>query len=336
MKILFSGYHNPHFPTITEYIEKAIRDLGHELISFDDRQHILPGRIRYRVPWLRRLDLEWMNRKLLSRTEVRPDVAIISGGHRISSTAIREIKKRRITTVLWTIDPPMDFQPIVKTAPLYDHIFCQGTEAVEILDHAGIKGARWLPMACDPSLHHPVPTQDLDRKTYASDVAFLGSFYPVRAALFESLASFDLAIWGPGWENLRAESPLKNRIRGFHMHPSEWLKIYSSSRIVLATHFQDPEGRFPVYQASPRIFEAMACGSFVLSDNQRDVFTLFRNGEHLAGFKNSEDLAEKVRYFLGHPEERMAIAKRGMQEVLQHHTYRHRVTKLLSAIGWQG
>ena len=57
MKILFSGYHNPHYETVTEYMERALRALGHEVIVYDDRRHIIPGRIRSRVGWLNRLDL---------------------------------------------------------------------------------------------------------------------------------------------------------------------------------------------------------------------------------------------------------------------------------------
>ena len=49
MKILFSSFHNPHFITITEYIECAIKEMQHELINFDDRQHVIPGRIRKKL-----------------------------------------------------------------------------------------------------------------------------------------------------------------------------------------------------------------------------------------------------------------------------------------------
>jgi len=46
MKVLISSYHNPNFVTISEYIEEAIRALGHRLYVFNDRNHLIPGRIR--------------------------------------------------------------------------------------------------------------------------------------------------------------------------------------------------------------------------------------------------------------------------------------------------
>jgi spore maturation protein CgeB len=100
----------------------------------------------------------------------------------------------------------------------------------------------------------------------------------------------------------------------------------------LTPHYQDPENKFPVYQASPRIFEAMACGAFVISDYQKDVFTLFKDGKHLVGFKDEDELIEKIEYYLKNPDERNAIAKCGRQEVLRNHKYVDRIERLLSVV----
>jgi spore maturation protein CgeB len=331
MKILFSGYHNPHFLTVTEYMENAIKALGHDLVVFDDRQHIIPGRLRQRIPWLHQLDLQRINEKIVKLAfKRRSDVTIVTGGHRIDGKAVERLNENGICTVLWTIDAPRDFQPIIDSAPLYKYVFCQGSEAVELLEAADIKGARWLPMACDPELHHPLELSEEERHQYGSDIVFVGSYYPSRAALLERLIGFDLGIWGPGWEQLERGSGLRSYIKAPHTKPSEWLKIYSASKIVLATHYQDPEKAFPVYQASPRIFEALACGAFVISDDQKDVFSLFREGEHLGRFMDPEDLVAKIIYYLDNPLEREEIACRGRTEVLNNHTYLQRIEKLLS------
>jgi len=333
MKIFFSSHHNPHFPTITEYIEIAILNLGHDLVIFEDRQHIFPGRMRKGLPLLNQLDQRVINRKMLALAEeAKPDIAIIAGGHRISSETIKILKDQGVVCILWTIDAPLFFQPIIDVAPFYDHIFCQGTEAIELLAGAGIRGAQWLPMACEPEYHYPGDCSIADKEKYGSDVVFVGSYYPDRADLFERISAFDLAIWGPGWDGLDRNSSLRRCIRGSHTTPDEWLKIYSASKIILATHYHDPQNRFPVYQASPRVFEAMACGCFVISDRQRDVFSLFEDGKHLVGFDNPNDLIEKIKYYLAHPEEREAIARRGREEVLKNHTYVDRIKKLISHV----
>lgn len=335
MKVLFSGHHNPHFFTITEYLEKAIGIQGHDLFVFEDRQHLISGRIRRVIPFLDRLDLKFINQRMLAlAASTKPDMAVVTGGHRISSETVRKLKERGVVCILWTIDAPLHFQPIIEVAPFYDHIFCQGTEAVELLDNAGIRGAHWLPMACDPDYHYPVDCSVADKEKYGSDVVFVGSYYSDRADLFEKLVGFDLAIWGPGWDSLAPDSPLRRCVRGAHTIPSEWLKIYSASKIVLATHYHDQQNRFPVYQASPRIFEALACRAFVLCDDQRDVFPLFKDGIDLVKFTDWTDLLAKVQHYLAHPEERRAIAVQGEKTVLARHTYQDRIKELLAKIGY--
>ena len=334
MKILFSGHHNPHFFTITEYLERAIRLLGHELLIFEDRQHTIPGRIRKRWPLFHRLDLKFINTKMLTLAKTaKPDLSVVTGGTRISSDTIEKLTNCGIKCILWTTDPPLSVQPLLSTAPFYNHIFCLGTEAVELLERFGVKGAQWLPMACDPEYHHPVECTGDEKNRYGSDIVFVGSYYPNRAALFEKLVDFDLAIWGPGWDALDRNSPLCRCIRGAHTTPAEWLKIYSSSKIVLATHYQDPDNRFPVYQASPRIFEVLACRSFLVCDDQRDVFSLFQDGIDLVRFLDASDVVNKMKHYLVHPEERSEIAERGYRNVLKNHTYIHRIKELLSKIG---
>jgi spore maturation protein CgeB len=337
MKILFSGYHNPHYDTVTEYMERALRALGHEVIVYDDREHIIPGRIRSRAGWLHRLDLANINRRLVKTArQGKVDAVVVTGGDRILGETIRRIRALGIVTVLWTTDPPKGCVPHLEAAPHYDRIFCQGTEFVDLLRENGTDSAQWLPVGCEPSSHHPVELTEREREQYGSDVVFVGSHYPEREALFESLADFDLALWGPGWESLRAGSPLKKSLRKAHTVPSEWLRIYSASRVVLATHYRDPDGRFAVHQASPRVFEVLACGAFLITDRQRDTFSLFRDGVHLVGFDDAEDLRWKVRHYLDHPAERQAVAARGFEEALKRHTYVHRLHELVAGINGQG
>ena len=330
MKVLVTGYHNPHYETVTEYMERAVRALGHELLVYDDACHIIPGRIRSRISVLEDINMRHINRRLLTRVRrTKPDVVLVTGGDRFREETIRALKTEGVLTALWTTDAPQGDWGVSRAAPFYDHVFCQGSEAVEILERAGLARARWLPVGCDPTRHHPATLSPEEQERYGHDVVFVGSWYPERAALFERLCEFDFAVWGPGWEMLPEGSGLCHHLRGAHTSPGQWRKIYSASRIVLAAHYHDPSGRYPVYQASPRVFEALACGSFVLCDRQRDVLSLFRDGEHLVSFSDAEDLAAKVRYYLEHPGERQAIARKGREEVLNRHTYVHRMEKLL-------
>jgi spore maturation protein CgeB len=331
MKILFSGYHNPLFMTITEYIERAIQKTGHSLISFDDRAFIIPGRIRERAPFLQSWDLNRLNNKLISLAfRCEPALCLISGGQRVSPETIEKIKSRGIKTALWTVDAPSDFQPVFDAAPLYDFIFCGGTEAQELLAKSGVRKTHWLPFASDPEIHKPEDLSLEEKKKWGSDVTFVGSFYPNRSLILENISDLGLKVWGPGWDQLPSASPLKKLTRSVQLKPEEWRKILSGSKMTLAIHYQN--GKTPCYQASPKVYETMACQSFLLVDNQKDVRSLFEDGRHLVIFKDIEDIREKIAYYLNHSQERKEIARQGYEEVIKKHTYIHRIKKLVQVI----
>jgi spore maturation protein CgeB len=331
MKILVSGYHNPHYLTVTDYIERAIRLSGHGLSLFNDRKHIFPGRLRRKVAFLQKLSLLSINRAFVDLAEhIRPDGIVVTGGHRISRGALQRLSKLKTRLVLWTTDVPRVSDIMLQTAPLYKHIFCQGTEYRDLFHENGLVRAEWLPMACDPFLHGRVTVSADEQKQFGSDIAFVGSFYPERAELLQALTDQRLAVWGPGWEVLPADSRLHRFIRGSHTNFDAWVKIYSASRIVLSIHYRNSRYPYPVHQASPRVFEAMACGAFVLTDRQKDVLTLFKDGQHLVTFSDADDLKKKITHYLNHEEERRNIAEAGKREVLSKHTYPIRVQHLLA------
>ena len=331
MKIICSVYHNPHFITITEYIEKAISNLGPQLIVFDDRNHIIPGRIRRRISCLHHLDLQYINRtfnKLVSKTN--PNVAIVTGGHRIVAKTVKRLNENGIQTALWTIDAPTNFEPILKVAPYYDFVFCGGSEAQELLTANSITNSIWLPFACDPTYHHAVDLTEEERATYTKDIAFVGSFYPCRWKILKQITDCDMGIWGPGWEKTGTTSCGNSVINNAMLSYSEVIKIFSAAKIVIVIHYQDEST--PCYQASPKVYEALACKSFLLVDRQQDVFKLFEDGTHLVGFDGYEDLREKINYYIKHPGEREKIAEQGYMEVMKMHTYKHRINKILSTL----
>lgn len=338
MKILFSGYRNPDFITITEYSERAFAAVGAEVLFFNDRAFLLPGRLRERIPMLGRLDLEVLNRRLLrAAAEARPDVVFACGGTRLLPSTLAVLKNMRIKTVLWTIDPPQqDSDALLAAAPFYDHVFCGGTEAVELFDRGGIKGQMWLPFACDPGIHKRMIQSTVDDGDFACDICFVGSvhpgLYPGRIKMLESISDMNLKVWGPGTETIPAASPLKKCVAGGKTPAETWMRVYSSAKITLCMHYSDPAGKYPCYQASPRVYEAMACGAFLLCDAQRDVLSLFKDGEHLAIFNGAAELREKIIHYLARPAEMAAIAAAGRQEVLSKHTYRHRMETVIRSL----
>jgi Uncharacterized protein conserved in bacteria len=340
MKILSVTYHNPHFITFAEYVERALSQLGHTIQSFDYRQWLIPGRVRDRVPALQAFDLKRINNKLIGSAKTfRPDIVLVNGGYTIAPETITRIKKEiKSIMVNWIADFPLMFNEYAHAGPYYDFCFWGGTDALHRYKSLGGSNGHWLPYACDPFYHKPVALSDADKKKYKCDICFVGSNYSERVAILEKLCCFDIGIWGLGWERLPAKSPLVRRLRGGAIGPEIWTKIFSAAKIVLNITGHRANVMVPFIDekdfrnTNTRVFEILGCGAFQLVDVKADVLALFKRGEHLDCYKDKQEAVEQADFYLRNPEKRNAIAEEGRKEALKKHTYKHRIEEMMSVI----
>ena len=81
-----------------------------------------------------------------------------------------------------------------------------------------------------------------------------------------------------------------------------------------------------------RIFEGMACGKLVLTDNlapETGLRDMFIDGEDIVYYDEMFDCIEKINYYNENEEERERIAYNGMAKVIANHTQIQRVDKLI-------
>lgn len=334
MRILFSGYHNPTFLALTEYSERALQALGHELSIFDHRAFVLPGRVHEWSKWAQRADLAWLQRRFVRQARLfGPELILVNQGANLHEKTIDEVRdKTGACLVNWFQDYPMQYDDSVRLAPHYDHFFWGDTYPLEKHRQLGYEHEHWLPFACDPDTHRPVDLTEAEREAYGCQVCFVGSMYPGRAALLERLVDFDLAVWGPGWERLPADSLLRACVRGGAVPPEIWVKIFCASDIVLNIDGYGETLDEAGSMANTRVFEAPACGAFELVDEKHDITTLFESGRELVcyDFNKPDQLREMVAYYLARPDERQRIAEQGRAAMLAAHTYQHRMQALIS------
>ena len=341
MRILFSGYHNPRFMALTEYTERALRALGHELSVFDHRRFLLPGRVRQRLGWAHRLDLARLNRRFVRQAErFQPELVIVNQGANLLPETIDAVRDRTGARMAnWFQDYPMQFEDSVRLAPHYDDFFWGDTYPLEKHRALGFEHEHWLAFACDPGIHRPVELADEEREQYRCQICFVGSMYPGRAKLLERLTDFDLGIWGPGWDRLRSDSPLRSCLRGGATPPEVWVKVFSAADVVLNIDGYGQTLDESGHMANTRVYEAPACGAFQLVDEKPDITTLFESGRELVcyDFDKPDELRELAGHYLARPDERRRIAEQGRQAVLAEHTYGHRMQTLIStAMGGTG
>jgi spore maturation protein CgeB len=71
----------------------------------------------------------------------------------------------------------------------------------------------------------------------------------------------------------------------------------------------------------------------LLTDEGRNLSDLFEPGREIVTYRDSDDLADRIAYYLEHEEERAAIARAGQARTLAEHTYEHRMRELVEILG---
>ena len=81
-----------------------------------------------------------------------------------------------------------------------------------------------------------------------------------------------------------------------------------------------------------RVFEALGCRSFLLTNEIDMKNRLFKDKEHLVYF-NERNIEDIIDYYLKQDDERESIAENGYREVCAKHTFKHRVAQMLDDTG---
>lgn len=81
-----------------------------------------------------------------------------------------------------------------------------------------------------------------------------------------------------------------------------------------------------------RIWDVLACGGFLITNDQPEVHEFFKVGEQLETYRTKEELIEKINYYMLHEEERERIAKAGYEEVASKHDVLQRIIQIISTI----
>lgn len=172
----------------------------------------------------------------------------------------------------------------------------------------------------DPEVFYP----EFDEEC-CEDILFVGVPRGVYREIIKDMMStnFDVSIYGLRWEDYVDEKYIK----GQFIQNEELHKYYSSCKILLNDHLQTMKDLdFP----SNRFFDALACGTFIISDKINVAETLFEGT--IVTYEGAEDLNNKIEYYLSHDDEREKIAKKGKELVLKNHTFDNRVKSILKCL----
>jgi glycosyltransferase involved in cell wall biosynthesis len=220
--------------------------------------------------------------------------------------------------VLWSISHPAELTG--EECDGYDLVAVASARFAARLEEWTATPVFVLEQAADPRVMYPDPQEQL-----AHELVYVANSRNVLRPIARDLLGTerDLAIWGANWGGLIDTSA----VIAEHVPNSEVRGVYSSAGIVLNDHWDDMREHGYI---SNRVYDALACGALVLSDEVPGLAERF--GDAVATYRSAQELPELVNRLLADPAERRRRAELGRALVLDAHTFSHRVDELLAIL----
>jgi spore maturation protein CgeB len=259
----------------------------------------------------------------------RPDLFLTLYGADVSASVLAELRRRGVPTANWWLNDPFEFERAASILPNYDFAFTNARHSLEAYRVLGLNNVRFLPTACEPSIHRP-----LEGRTLICDISFAGDWSPMREQLVDALlrAGLDLRVFGPWRRKLARHSPVRARLEHGFFSPQRMAEILAACKATLNIHTW--RGRFD-HGLNPRVFEAAACCVPQLVDHKKELDEIFDPAQR-AGmliYRDDDELVRLAHTACGSFEELKAAALAASASFRRDHSYRARVAELLRVIG---
>ena len=325
MNILIAVPGNLRTVPMSRFVPEALGALGHR-VSVVDYSLTLVEKLRARL--LRTSDADAVAARLLSALErARPELFVTLYGANVGERVLGELRARRVPSANWWLNDPFQFERATRILPAYDFAFSNARDSVAAYAARGIRNVHFLPTACEPSVHRPLPAGER-----LCDVSFAGDWSAMREQMVGALVAHgvDLRIFGPWRRKLGADSPLHARLEHGFFTPQRMAEIFAACRATLNIHTW--RGRFD-YGLNPRVFEAAACGTPQLVDYKRELDELFDEEQQAAMlvYRSDEELLQQCRRQDWDELRHKALA--AAPSIQERHSYLARMRELLRTCG---
>ena len=324
---------------------ESLKHTGHTILYFDFmslmQQH---GR-------------KWMNRKLIEvvKTE-KPDLMFtVLFTDQLDPKTLQHISEQTDTVTLnWFCDDHWRFDNFsCHWAPCFNWVVTTAQSALPKYANIGYKNVIKSQWGCNHFLYRKL---DIPLKY---DVTFVGQPHGDRRQVIEQLQQAGLKVqaWGKGWEAGRLSQEemiqvfnasrinlnLTNSI-GISAPAAENSSVRSLRGKLLSRLKRSlrptpvalqplPSVEEYIQQIKGRNFEIPGCGGFLLTSHADNLEDYYLPDREVVCFDDNNDLVSKIKYYLEHEEERVAIAQAGYDRTIREHTYMERFTTIFQQVG---
>lgn len=243
------------------------------------------------------------------------------------------IKSKKIPSVFWNKEDPVNFEKFIDVAKRFDYIFTSDNLSVELYkEHCKHTNIFPLSFACEPTLHNPVRN-----KLPNYEVCFAGSWYHREHGdrkrqtklLIDAASNYDLHIYDRfhGTDTKNAFPEQYNKFIRGSLTYDECRMAYKSYNIFLNVNSVINS----MTMFSRRVYEILASSTYILSTPSIGMNSITEYG--ITVVDTEEEAEEQLKVLSENPLQTLKYAHFGHRVVMQNHTYEHRSKTICEKIG---
>lgn len=324
MRIAYVG---PAWGTSLQRVN-ALRRLGHSVVVIDPWSWL--GKSVWTARWLHHTGGAGVglliNRRLFTRVgQAQPELIWINQGEFLTKGLISGLRQLRVPVVNYTNDNPFvpsarqRFRHYRLALPYYSLLAVVRAESAADARGAGCPHVRRIWQTADEHTHRPRTLIAEMRARYASDVVFVGTWFPERGPFMAELIRLGvpLAIYGNRWQKAREWPVIKPYWRGAGLYSDDdYAAALLSAKICLCLL---SKGNRDLH--TRRSIEIPSLGALLCAERTMEHQQLYKEGTEAVFWSSPEECAEVCRDLLADEPKRLSIARGGHERALRNNLF---------------
>ena len=341
LRILFIGPLSPYLTTGAR--RAALVDLGFAVDAIDPEPFVqgssrLTASIAHRT--LLTPGIFAFNREIVQRAaRFRPDVIWLEKATYVFPRTHRRL--RRDSSALFVYHNTDDWKLrgwqqdlhwrfLRRVLGEYDLYITSNWWNVDEFRAAGFPRVVHMELAANPAVRDPGAVSEAERRALGGPVGFIGHWEPAteRQLLHLVRHGVPVKIYGGGWQWVREKQALAGVVQYRFVNGDEYARAIVSFDVNLGI-----VSKWNRNHTASRTFQIPALGGFLLHQRNDVVTRYFKEGEEADFFDSDDELLEKCRHYLAHPDERRRIAEAGRRRCIESGYFEpDRVREILPAL----
>ncbi len=297
----------------------ALRRLGAHVEHLSLRELLPPSRWVDRWTW--RVGGHWFGRwidaALAKALHGRAfDLCHVDGGEWVTPAVVARLRRHARRVVNYNIDDPTGprdgprFAAYRQAAPHYDLLVVVREENLPELQRLGAQRVMRVFRSADELSHAPRRIGATDALAWASEVLFLGSWFPERGPFLLELVArgVPLTIRGPSWHKAPEWDRLRAHWAGGALAGDDYAKALQCARVNLGLLSRDNRDSH-----TTRSLEIPSLGGLLCAERTAEHRSMYQEGAEALFWDGAAECAAVCLAALADDDRRARIARAGQQ-----------------------